>query len=271
LKIVQATGQTCNQFWIYSNFLADAIEKNEKFAIWVPDLNFEYFPNLLNSNYIVFPLYSKLFVNFFGFHKYIKFLNFIFNKKNTLSVFKFLIEIVTIHNFEIADVTVKKSLFKYKHSENLILSFRPEQLLVKATAELICNIRKSNKLVIGIHFRRGDYKTYENGKYYYSNSQYAIIMKQVENLFHSKNIAFLLLSNEEIDRSFFVGYNCYFSSSNLMAQDLYLLSQADYILGPPSTFSAWASLYNNSPVYFIENPDLFFSLKEFIDIKSIWF
>ena len=29
MKIVQATGQTCNQFWIYSNFLADAIENNE--------------------------------------------------------------------------------------------------------------------------------------------------------------------------------------------------------------------------------------------------
>ena len=96
-------------------------------------------------------------------------------------------------------------------------------------------------------------------------------MEHVLRIFNSFNVAFLLISNEEIDKSFFVDYNCYFSSSNLMAEDLYLLSQTDYILGPPSTFSAWASLYKNSPLYFIENAESDCTINEFIDIKSIWF
>jgi len=65
MNIVQATGQTCNQFWIYSNFLADSIEKNEKFAIWVPDKIFVYFPGLLNSENIIYPLYKKKYLLFF--------------------------------------------------------------------------------------------------------------------------------------------------------------------------------------------------------------
>jgi len=96
-------------------------------------------------------------------------------------------------------------------------------------------------------------------------------MMHINNLFCSENIVFILVGNEEIDRSYFLGYNCHFSTSNAIAEDLYLLSQSDYILGPPSTFSAWASLYNNTPLYFIENVEYNFEIKDFVDIKNFWF
>lgn len=271
MKIVQATGQTCNQFWIYSNFLADAIEKKEKFAIWVPDKNFEDFPNLLFSNYIKYPLYSAKIHKIFGFFRYTKLLNLIFNKKVTLSLFKFLIENTTGHKFIIADVTIQKSKFKFKHFDNLIISFNPSQLIVENVKMYIKEIKRSADLIIGIHMRRGDYNSFLNGKYYYSNIQYKTFINNLILVFNNKKIAFLLLSNEEIDKLIFNEYNCYFSSCTGMAEDLYLLSQADYILGPPSTFSAWASLYNSSPLYFIQDPELDISKKEFKDIKALWF
>jgi len=115
MNIVQATGQTCNQFWIYSNFLADSIEKNEKFAIWVPDKIFVYFPGLLNSENIIYPLYKKKYLLFFGFINYIKIINFLFNNKITLKLSEYLINNYTTHSFIISDVGVKKSIFKIKH------------------------------------------------------------------------------------------------------------------------------------------------------------
>lgn len=269
--IVQATGQTCNQFWIYSNYLADTIETHEKFAIWVPDRGFETFTNLLNSKYIIYPLYSKRLVNLIGFNIYVNILTRLFCNKYSLSIFKYGINRFTNHSFVIADVLIKKSTFKYQHLDKLIFSFIPSQSIVKNVEGVIRNIKKKNDLIIGIHLRRGDYKTYQNGKFFYSNLQYSTIIEQVLRIFNNNKLAFLLVSNEEIDRTVFDKYNCYFSSNSLLAQDLYLLGQSDYILGPPSTFSAWASLYNSSPLYFVENPEFVFSINDFIDIKSSWF
>jgi hypothetical protein len=35
--------------------------------------------------------------------------------------------------------------------------------------------------------------------------------------------------------------------------DLYALAQCDYIFGPVSTFSQWASFYGNKPLLHLEN------------------
>jgi hypothetical protein len=34
-------------------------------------------------------------------------------------------------------------------------------------------------------------------------------------------------------------------------EDLYALASCDYIIGPPSTFSQWASFYGNVPRYMV--------------------
>lgn len=65
MKIIQAEGQMCNQFWIYTNYIADAIEENTKITILAPDISIKDFPNLLNSKNVVYPFYSKKLIHFF--------------------------------------------------------------------------------------------------------------------------------------------------------------------------------------------------------------
>ena len=101
MKIVQATGQTCNQFWIYSNFIADAIEKNEKFAIWVPDIDFKHYPNLKNSSYFSFPLYSERLINVIGYNKYVKLLSWFFLNKYSLFFTKIIFMFIPNIDFKI--------------------------------------------------------------------------------------------------------------------------------------------------------------------------
>lgn len=52
IKIIHATGQMCNQFWIISNYLADCIENNERFLIRLPDFNLNEFNQLYSSKYV---------------------------------------------------------------------------------------------------------------------------------------------------------------------------------------------------------------------------
>ena len=44
---------------------------------------------------------------------------------------------------------------------------------------------------------------------------------------------------------------------------MYSLAECDYIVGPPSTFSTWASFYGNVPIYRITDPSAEFSIADF--------
>ncbi|HAX17707.1 MAG TPA: hypothetical protein DCY00_03825 [Actinobacteria bacterium] len=57
--------------------------------------------------------------------------------------------------------------------------------------------------------------------------------------------------------------NCIYNSQNHFIEDLYSLALCDYIFGPPSTFSMWASFYGEVPLRFITNPDTDLSLDKF--------
>lgn len=271
MKIVYATGQTCNQFWIYSNYIADAIENKKKFAIWIPDVAFESFPNLLNSEYISYPLYSEKLASYFGYKNYVKGLKAVFGNKFSIRFFKFLINLLPNQSFIIADVFLEKSQFRYKNLEKLLSLFAPSKSIALKVDDFMMSIRKEHEIVIGVHIRYGDYRTFKNGKYFYTLEQYSVFFKRISQIFTNKKIAFYIASNEEIDVTFFEEYNCFYSSKSVMAEDLYSLSKADYILGPPSTFSAWASLYGSVPLYFIEDFKPNFNVSDFIDIKKLWF
>jgi hypothetical protein len=49
---------------------------------------------------------------------------------------------------------------------------------------------------------------------------------------------------------------------------MYALASCDYIVGPPSTFSLWASFYGQVPLCFLQKPDEFLALANFVDYFS---
>jgi hypothetical protein len=124
------------------------------------------------------------------------------------------------------------------------------------------DIRKHFKTVIGIHIRRGDYETFQSGKYFYEIEQYRKIMLNIADLFKDEDPAFLICSNENIDTGVFKGLNV-FKGPGHFVEDLYSLAKCDFIAGPPSTFSMWASFYGNKPLYMIEDPEKGISKESF--------
>lgn len=270
MKIIYAKGQTCNQFWQYSTFIADCIENKGKFGIWIPDITLRYFPNLYNSTYIYFPLYSKTIVKIIGYKFYISSIILIFSNRFSIRFFKSLLNKLPNVSFCTTDVGFKRSPFLIKHLDQIRLIFTPEEPIVNAVNEIFDKIRIQFTLIIGVHIRYGDYRTFNNGQYFYTIPQYLAIMQSIKLLFPKKKIAFFIACNESIDLLSFTSINCFTIPESTSVKDLYGLSRCDYIIGPPSTFSGWASLIGNVPLYFIENSSEKVNLRSFKQILDIW-
>lgn len=153
---------------------------------------------------------------------------------------------------------------------DLFLKYRSEIVdifgfLPKVENAVNTQIDSNESLRFGVHIRRGDYKTFKNGKYFYSDEEYINIIRQAieqqdntdssgEN--SSKPIGIYICTNDRtINRQNFINAfpscHVHFPQGN-PGEDLCLLSKMDFLIGAPSTFSLVASMYNNTPIYFIE-------------------
>ena len=118
--------------------------------------------------------------------------------------------------------------------------------------------------IIGVHVRRGDYTTFANGIYLYDDNIYINKMQQLASNLNN-NCRFIIFSNDnELD---VVNFNTRIEkivvSDNSVVIDHYLMSKCDYIIGPPSTFSMWASYIGETLLYHIEDKNDKITLEKF--------
>lgn len=144
--------------------------------------------------------------------------------------------------------------------------FSFEKKLLTKVSSFLEQVRQSANLIVGIHIRRGDYKYFQEGKYYFEDEVYLDYMQQLKNLFPEKNISFFIASNEPFDQAYFASVNCFQIAGALPTDDLCGLSLCDYILGPMSTFSMWASYTGKVPLRFIETRN---ELLRLVDFKPV--
>jgi hypothetical protein len=149
-----------------------------------------------------------------------------------------------------------------KHSDAIREYFTLAEAHRLNVAALIDRARVGCNVLIGIHMRRGDYARWENGRYFYTPAQYAAKMRQAAALFPEQQVGFLVCSNEPVDSSEFDGMTVHFGTGHPV-EDMYAFALCDYLIGPPSTFSLWASFYGVVPLYSLERPDDPVSLESF--------
>lgn len=159
--------------------------------------------------------------------------------------------------------------YKYveKYSDEIQSYFKPQKVYENKIKSPIFHLQKSCEIIFGITMRHGDYRQYQEGRYFYSLKQYLHLMKQAEQLFPKKKVGFLICSDEEQDVTFFSNFNFYFRSGHII-ENLYSLAECDYIISPPSTYSMWASFYGKVPCYLVHNPEKSLSIKSFVVIKG---
>ena len=149
-----------------------------------------------------------------------------------------------------------------KYSDQIRAYFTPLEKHQHNVSTLISEARKAGEILVGVHIRHGDYKQFHGGKFYYSVDEYLEVMKKVEELFINNQVVFLICSNIKQSPDIFSEFNFIFANDHFV-EDMYSLAQCDYIIGPPSTYSLWASFYGNVPLYEIYDPEANLSLDSF--------
>jgi hypothetical protein len=158
-------------------------------------------------------------------------------------------KIVFVYGWLFADVVNRN-----KYKQYLINTWQPNKIYQDNIKNYIRHYKNGNDILIGIHIRGGDYKKFEAGKWFYTSEQYYEKIKELSTLkiFKEKKIAYIICTNEK-NISFPAEANfTIFNEERHFVEDLYLLSKCDYIMGPPSTFSGWASFYGNVPLYMLK-------------------
>lgn len=88
--------------------------------------------------------------------------------------------------------------------------------------------------IVGVHLRRKDYRVYANGQYYFDDETVAKWLKSLE---PEHRCHFLIFSDEEVTATNFTrGVSLTIMRGNA-GEDLYAMSQCEYLFGPLSTFS----------------------------------
>lgn len=122
--------------------------------------------------------------------------------------------------------------------------------------------------VIGVHIRRGDYKEWLGGKYFFELDAYHDILRDAARLIEQKaktQVSFLIFSDDSsIDASSFPDVSAFRADfSHGRDYDWYLMSLCDFIIAPRSTYSGWASFFGEVPLFRIDAATVLDDINQF--------
>jgi hypothetical protein len=121
-----------------------------------------------------------------------------------------------------------------------------------------------SEVLVGVHLRRRDYRTFAGGKFFFSDTDYNAIISHLDKSWNGPvRPRFVLVCEEFVHvRNFGPAKVDYFGPGSI-GRDQALLSLCDFILGPPSTFSGWVSFLYDIPRAEIWNPSRYLSWADF--------
>ena len=264
--ICDAPGQTCNRLWTYVTSVARSVAEKKKMVIIFFDWTIEDFPNLLHCPLIYFPLYQKWYLEHGnGWNNYKGLTWKVTHHKTWDNIFMSL-------GFKKGWSTMDDTRYLIQTKQELQHIFRPRQEICNKAEAMIHDIREKSDFIIGIHIRHGDYKTFYNGRFYYTLEEYYQFMLQIQALYKDKRVAFFISSNESFSTDQFKGCKCYRFGKEPSGDilDFYTLSLCDRILGPWSTYSRWASFIGEVPLCFIKNKEQIFQDDSFSVVTDFY-
>ena len=144
-----------------------------------------------------------------------------------------------------------------KYREEIADLFAFDEAVTRKVAIILGN---EPRIRLGIHVRRGDYKTFQGGRFYYTDKQYTSLIQSYYRFnYPDTPLSVYICTNDPgIDKDYYhkqlPGLDVHFPAGN-PAEDLCLLSQCNDIIGPPSTFTLVAAMYRDAELYWIEDPD----------------
>lgn len=129
-------------------------------------------------------------------------------------------------------------------------------------------LRQKTDILVGMHFRRGDYREFMEGRLFYSNQQYKRLMEHFITLHPGRTVAFIICSDEHVNLLDFEGLPVQIVQRSL-TQDFYILQSVDYIIGPHSIFTLMANYLSDNKLYQIFDPNQLFTMDDFLTCDDL--
>jgi hypothetical protein len=149
-----------------------------------------------------------------------------------------------------------------EHAGLLRTLFTPADRHRGSVERTIADARRDCDVLVGVHIRHGDYADYAGGRHFHAVQVYARLAERIAALFPGRRAGFLVCSDEPANTAAFGAARATAAPGHEL-EDMYALAGCDYIVGPPSTYSAWASFYGRVPMHHFEDPDAELSLDRF--------
>ncbi len=133
---------------------------------------------------------------------------------------------------------------------------------------------KNADLSLAVHIRRGDYKKWMGGKYFFPDEVYMDYIRQFVAFFPQRKITVFICTNDrELDINEYrkeLGTEHVYLPKGNSIEDLYVLSRCNYVIGVKSTFSLMASFYNDSLLYWIMDKGKPLQMNDFASFDELF-
>ena len=133
----------------------------------------------------------------------------------------------------------------------------------------------SSIIRLGVHIRRGDYAAWQDGKFLFDDNTYANHINRFAAIHQNEDIHVYLSTNdpvvsEETYQRLCPTVHIHHLHGNA-PEDLFMLSECDFLIGPPSTFSLVAAMYRDIPLYRMDSSDETAMTTETFRLFDYWF
>ena len=146
---------------------------------------------------------------------------------------------------------------------------------VKAKMQEAEQNSQDNILRLGVHIRRGDYAQWRDGQFLFSDEVYADHINRFADMHPGKALHVYLSTNDpSVSEEHFQKLCpkvCIHHLQGSAPEDLFMLSECDYLIGPPSTFSMVAAMYRDIPLYRMDSADAQSMTPEGFLLFEYWF
>jgi len=139
-----------------------------------------------------------------------------------------------------------------KHRETIRNRVTPNRRYMQSAEQFVSRLRSKADRVIGVLIRQSDYRTWNDGKYYFNTTQYAEWMNQIDQRMEGKNL-FVIASEVSQPVDAFQDVPSVFATGEAVGDGHYLesfaeLALCDLVMTPPSTFSTLAAFLGDVPI-----------------------
>lgn len=132
--------------------------------------------------------------------------------------------------------------------------FRPAPEFERRVAEFMTELRQRHEVVIGLFIRQSDYREWRAGRFYFPTDRYAAWIRQLLDLHGGRRVAVVVASDTWQEPARFSGLPVFFATGTPNAGGHWFeswleLAACDFVVSPPSTFSATAAFLGAVPLW----------------------